>query len=164
MDLLKDSAVHIRNTTVLYMLSNDEGSGKLNAAISLAAFLTGQTNVAKFLVELAMQLSGALVAGVAVSHLVASPKGTCFAPATTNTSIFLWEMLGTFIIGVVFSTSGRKYRTTGPLAIGLSLFTAAPGPCAQMSHCTPSFEWCSTCSPCQSCRRQCPRRAGTARR
>jgi glycerol uptake facilitator-like aquaporin len=61
-----------------------------------------------------------------VHHLVNNPKATCFAPATVNTSIFLWEMLGTFLlIGVVFSTSGRKYRTTAPLAIGLALFTAA---------------------------------------
>lgn len=113
-------------TTILYMLSNDEGSGKLNAAISLAVFLTGQTSISKFFTELAMQFAGGVAGGAFIKALVPSPKSTCFVPAASNTALFAWELLGTFVlIGVVFSTSGRKYRTTAPLAIGLALFTAA---------------------------------------
>jgi len=115
-------------TAVLYMLSNDEGSGKLNSAVSLAIYLSDANvgGILKMLMEVTMQILGALAAGAALKQLMPHPHDSCFHPTVSNSALFAWELLGTFLlIGVIFSTSGNRYLVVAPLAIGLALFAAA---------------------------------------
>lgn len=94
-------------TSVLWLLSNRDGSGKLNCAAASMVWLTGgytgpTGGVATFFIESSMQVAGAIIAGLVLKHLLPNTEGTCFAPTCSNTATFVWEYLGTFLLlGVI---------------------------------------------------------------
>ena len=113
-------------TSVLYLLSNDEGSGKLNPAASLSFLLAGKSSVIQCVWEVIVQICGALAGAALLNELSPNAKNGCFIPTTSDAKVFAFELIGTcLLLGVCYSTSTKKYSTTAPLAIGLSLFAAA---------------------------------------
>jgi len=125
-------------TSILYMLSNDPESGKLNSAVSLMHYLTAKSKehqssdgsrkingIQTMLLEVAMQVTGGLAAGASLKHLLPDPKTSCFEPTVSNSHVFVWELLGTFLLLGVISATGNRYQQVAPLAIGLALFAGA---------------------------------------
>lgn len=123
---------------VLVYCTASMSGGKLNPVVSLAVYALDFVNApmvytVKLLVDWAAQISGA-IAGAAVAYTLAGNTSVgCFVPAAgmTQARVFGFETVATLLlVFTVLSTAvelaaNSKFGVVAPLAIGLSLFTAA---------------------------------------
>jgi len=126
---------------VMVYYSAKISGGHLNPAVSFTFFILGHINMIEFFAYMVSQFSGAIVGGLFIAALmpnmnVGDDNNTttgCFAPIKelSNGRVFFWEFLFTtmFIIpifSVVWYTQNKNgYGNTGPIIVGLSLFSNA---------------------------------------
>lgn len=131
--------------TVLVYYTAKLSGAHLNPALTTTFALLGYTNPVEVIVYWIAQVSGCivgalwlavLVPGLGVGHAAAPSSSRldgCFVPAPTigGVSVLGWEAICTFcfilpIFSVVWYTQSKSgYGNTGPLIVGLSLYSAA---------------------------------------
>ena len=121
-------------TPLVFMLAKISG-GHLNPAVTLTFALLGHSSPGELLIYWAAQISGCVLGALWIWGIVPNSQGTngCFVPRpyVSDISVFALEAAGTFclvtpLFAVVWHTMHKSgYGVTGPLIIGLSLFSAA---------------------------------------
>jgi MIP family channel proteins len=129
---------------VMVYYSAKISGGHLNPAVSFTFLILGHINIIEFFAYILSQFSGAIVGGLLIAALIpgASIGQTiqsdmystgCFTPIKdlSDSEVFFWEFVFTtiFIIpifSVVWYTQNKNgYGNTGPIIVGLSLFSNA---------------------------------------
>ncbi|MEW5315282.1 MAG: hypothetical protein WDW38_006723 [Sanguina aurantia] len=121
---------------VVYTFANVSGA-HINPAVTFALICTGHMIWWKGLLYIIAQILGAIFGALIYTMLIpnlhigggASSPG-CFGPGpgVTNSAVFGWEMMMTFLLVMtVYASAVTKpgHGNTAPLAIGLSLYAAA---------------------------------------
>ena len=123
-------------TVVVYMIAKISGA-HVNPAVSLSFCLLGFIYPMDFLVYCAFQFAGALLGSLWIKALIPGNMlaicNGCVIPilGLSKFRIFLWEFTATLlflcpIFAVVWYTDNKfGYGNTGPLIIGLSLYSSA---------------------------------------